>query len=71
MIAVPGSPAYARNHGVYLTNEQVGAAPPPSRGIPWRCRDPLSLDPLDAEVSARLWLLGLASLKSSLGWFCS
>lgn len=58
VIAVPGSPAYARNHGVYLTNEQVGAAPP-SRGIPWRCRGLQSFDALCAEVSALLWLLGL------------
>lgn len=58
VIAVPGSPVYARNHGVYLTNEQVGAAPP-SRGIPWRCRDPQSFDPLGAEVSVLLWLFGL------------
>lgn len=58
VIAVPGSPAYARNHGVYLTNEQVGAAPP-SRGLPWRCRGLQSFDALCAEVLALLWLLGL------------
>ncbi|KAM4637923.1 L-fucose kinase isoform 6-T12 [Amazona ochrocephala] len=63
VIAVPGSQAYARNHGVYLTNEQVsrsssskgtGVLTPP---VPWVLRS-----------QPCCGCLTCGSLKSSLWW---
>jgi len=57
VIAVPGSQAYARNHGVYLADEQVGNSPhiqavTPAWNPPWIC------SPLDLQSV----LLSLGSL---------
>lgn len=46
VIAVPGSQAYARNHGVYLADEQV------------RSSSPFKGHPLEVQGSPPLWLLG-------------
>lgn len=46
VIAVPGSQTYARNHGVYLTNEQVGSS------LPFKGH------PLEVQGSPLLWSLG-------------
>ncbi|XP_064315301.1 L-fucose kinase isoform X2 [Phalacrocorax carbo] len=71
VIAVPGSQEYAKNHGVYLTDEQVqssspfkghpleaqGSSPP---SVPWVLRS-------QPCHSCLAW----GTLKSSLGWSCS
>lgn len=46
VIAVPGSQAYARNHGVYLTDEEVGSS------------SPFKGHPLEVQESLPLWSLG-------------
>ena len=45
VIAVPGSQVYARNHGVYLTDEQVGSGSP-FKGHPLEAQGSPPLRPL-------------------------